>query len=764
MIIKDRFYCYEWEEVPKPGESKFGQRWVYAGLEPLQDIWKRIRSSLQVRKDIMDTGIQTDEQRGDIRLVKIWDVTDLAKKIGKFNNKAKIDDYIRNEIPELRASRKTPTSEVHLMDADELEYRVSQYLSQAGTRLPKLHFSTTQEEYVINAGKDYQTGNIGLRSRDPRLGKSPCEAGISKELGMELTIISGYTDTIKVSYRKLIGFEQWQDYVFVDTRDPDYKKTITESLAEGKQVMAYLSMCQGGKRQERLDFLSGLKHSRYWIVEEADRGIHQPGQANALIKAVKKDDKVGIVTGTRGDKAISNWDTDIEPNEITYPELLIQKKKTMKEMKKPGFKRFVKSSLKYFDIDKERDLLYPDVEFYIMNMKAMVDECIKQGQLDDSWKAEELAGWSKYGEDPAKGHSLMSRILGSVIMSLGNRNECKVEYQLGKNAWRPKHRIDEMWVPLVKNENLEMIDKQVRMGLPGTEVITMGGSFIYNGRRIKNDNAEEIVKDVIRKAKKDNRPVMIVTARIGERSFSVGEITNLFLCFDKGEWGRVKQIIARALTDGALDKIARIWNLSFDPNRDDKFDSIIGSSVLALKKKNPGLSMAQAHRIVFDSLDFFECTKDGPKFDLDKWTEEAIKRRSMSRILGARTNMNLLTVDEIDELAKGNPDYSKFSKQDKAKTGKTFDKSNTNGKSKNKSNDRNLQKAREVIMKIYENMDILIKSSDTKDLGQIFNDISKDKDDSRWFYNEFGLPASFVKTLFVRKIIKQEWVELLHCR
>jgi len=500
------------------------------------------------------------------------------------------------------------------------------------------------------------------------------------------------------------------------------------------------------------------------IVEEGDKGIYQPGQANALIKAVKKDDKVGIVTGTRGDKAISNWETDIEPNEITYPELLVQKKKTMMEMEKSGFKRFVKSSLKYFDIDKKRDLLYPDVEFYIMNMKGLVDECIKSGQLDSSWNENELAGWSKYGEDPAKAHSLMSRILGSVIMSLGNRNECKVEYQLGSKAWRPKHRIDEMWVPLVKNENLEMIDKQVRMGLPGTEVITMGGNFYYNGRRIKNDNAEEIVKDVIRKAKKDNRPVMIVTARIGERSFSVGEITNLFLCFDKGEWGRVKQIIARGLTDGELGKIARIWNLSFDPNRDDKFDSIIGSSVLALKKKNPKLSMPQAHQIVFDSLDFFECTKDGPKFDLDKWTEEAIKRRSMSRILGARTNMNLLTVDEIEELAKGNPDYSKFSKQAKAKTGKTFDNSKTNGKSINKNNNRNLQKAREVIMKIYENMDILIKSGDTKDLGKIFNDISKNKEDGRWFYNEFGLPVSFVKTLFVRKIIKQEWVELLHCR
>lgn len=762
--MNDKFYCYEWIEISKPDEPKFGQRWVLSGLDPLQDCWKRIRDSLQVRKDIMDMGVQTDEQRGEVRLIKIWDVTDLAKKVGKFDKKTKIDDYIRNEIAELRASRKTPTSEVHLMDADELEFRVSNYLSKVGTRLPKLHFSTVQEEYVRNAVKDYQTGNRGLRMRDPRLGKSPCEAGISKELEIELTIIAGYTDTIKVSYRKLIGFEQWQDYAFVDTRDSEYKKTITKSLAKGKKVMAYLSMCQGDKRQERIDFLFGLKHSRYLIVEEADRAIHQPGQANALIKSVKKDDKVGIVTGTRGDKAISNWETDIEPNEITYPELLIQKKKTMKEMKEPGFKRFVKSSVKYFDIDKERDLLYPDVEFYLMNMKGMVEECIKQGQLDSSWNENELAGWSKYGEDPAKAHSLMSRILGSVVRSLGNRNECKVEYQLGLKAWRPKHRIDEMWVPLVKNENLEIIDKQVRTGLPGWEVITMGGNFYYNGRRIKNDNAEEIVKDVIRKAKKDNRPVMIVTARIGERSFSVGEITNLFLCFDKGEWGRVKQIISRALTDGELDKIARIWNLSFDPNRDDKFDSIIGSSVLALKKKDPKLSMPQAHKIVFNSLDFFECTKDGPKFDLDKWTEEAIKRKSMSRILGARTNMNLLTVDEIDELAKGNPDYSKFSKQSKAKIGKTFDNSKTNGKSMKNNNSRNLQKAREVIMKIYENMDILIKSSDTKDLGKIFNDISKDKEDSRWFYNEFGLPVSFVETLFVRKIIKQEWVELLHCR
>jgi|TARA_B100001964_G_scaffold225455_1_gene273305 hypothetical protein len=763
-MLSDNLYCYEWVEQSYPDEPKFGQRWVQSGLDPLQDCWKRIRESLAVRKDIMDGGVQTDEKRGQVSLVKIWNVTDFAKKVGKFDKKAKIDDYIRNEIPQLRASRKTSTSEVHVMPPADLEYFVNDYLSRQSVDMPECYLSTSQAQEVLSLIADFKQGKIGLRELCARIGKSIILPAVAKELGIPLHIVPGYTDTIKESYRKLKGLKQWQNDEFVDTRDNQYKEIIKKALKDGKNVIAYHSMCNGGQRQNRLDFLSKLPYDRWWTVEEADRGVHREKQAKPLKKAVKKDDKVCIVTGTGGDEAVVHWETDIDPVIVSYPELLIQKRKTEKEMKKKGFKRYQKvPGLKYFQIDKQRDLLYPDFECYMMDMRGHVEDCMKSGQLDQDWS--ELPSWAKYSQDPTKAQSLLTRIVGSFYLGYGNRKETKLEHQLGKNVWKPEHRVDCWWFPLTKNENIEIIGKHFLGAYPGAEVIVLCGSVFYNGKRIRNNNAEIIVQDVIRKAKLNNRPVIIVASRIGERSFSIGQMTNLMLCFDKGKWNRVNQIIMRDLTSGERDKIGRIWNLSFDPNRDDKFDAVINPAVVSLMNKNKNLTSAEAYKQVIDSIDIFECTKNGLKIDKDRWTEKAIERKSMTRIFGAQTNMGLLSNEEIEQFAKGKFDYDKLSKQGKSKTGKTFEKSDVPSSKTGKNvNDRTLQKAREAIVRIYDNMDILVYSSKKKNILQIIEEIMKDKQDRLWFKNEFGIDVSYLKNLVERDVIKKEWVEMTYCR
>jgi hypothetical protein len=67
----------------------------------------------------------------------------------------------------------------------------------------------------------------------------------------------------------LTNFEQFADVVHVDTQDEDYQEQIDEALGAGKQVFAYLSLCKGTKREERIDYLfDAWECDKMLIVDE----------------------------------------------------------------------------------------------------------------------------------------------------------------------------------------------------------------------------------------------------------------------------------------------------------------------------------------------------------------------------------------------------------------------------------------------------------------------------------------------------------------
>jgi len=84
-------------------------------------------------------------------------------------------------------------------------------------------------------------------------------------------------------------------------------------------------MCNGSKRQAKIDYLFGLEPKRMLIIDEADFGVHQKNQSAPLIDARRDDDTVILMTGTNGDKAASIWEVDHYLS-VTYPELLMEKK------------------------------------------------------------------------------------------------------------------------------------------------------------------------------------------------------------------------------------------------------------------------------------------------------------------------------------------------------------------------------------------------------------------------------------------------------
>lgn len=312
----NKMYCYLWFERDKPNEGKFGERWVFNGQDPKREIWKRIKTSVGVRKDLI--------KDGTIQLECFWDVTEFAKKIGRCYKHGKVDDKIRPAI----GFRKGTTGEVHELSPSEIRIKVNKFLSKLGQSLPQVGLSQNQYSAAENVLEAIRQGKRTIEAElCARFGKTIWSGALIRETNSKLTIIASYVLTSFSSFEKdLSSFDQFKDLVLVDTADKEYQDIIDAALKQNKQVVAFLSMCSGSKRQARIDYLFSQTVDRLVIIDEADYGVHQVRQSRPLVQARTEQDVIILMTGTNGDKAAGIWPIDHYVS-VTYPELLIEKHK-----------------------------------------------------------------------------------------------------------------------------------------------------------------------------------------------------------------------------------------------------------------------------------------------------------------------------------------------------------------------------------------------------------------------------------------------------
>jgi hypothetical protein len=317
IVDKDKMYCYLWEEVDHPGECKFGERWVFAGQDPEKECRKRIRESLGVRKDIFD--------QGAVRIVALWDVSDAAEQAGRYYQRSRMDDFLREFI----GYRKGSTGEIHKLHGDDMKFRVNKLLAKLGQPLITAGLSTKQYE-VANEVVDMfnSSSRVVLAELCARFGKTIWSGAVAVEMGVDIVIVASYVKTVFTSFATdLTSFQQFANYAHIDTADADYQEQVEVALAEGKKVFAYLSLANGSKRQERIDYLFNNSNNKMLIVDEADFGAHHLKQAKPLVDALDETVYTIIMTGTNADRAATHWPIDSIVS-VTYPELLIQKKAT----------------------------------------------------------------------------------------------------------------------------------------------------------------------------------------------------------------------------------------------------------------------------------------------------------------------------------------------------------------------------------------------------------------------------------------------------
>jgi hypothetical protein len=742
-----RMFCYLWGEEMVIDESKFGERWVLPNQNPDDECLKRIRESLGVRKDIFDTGL--------INVPVIWDVTEYAKSINKYHKGSRVDDAIRAQI----GFRKGKTGEIHTLSTTDMKIKVENFLSALNQPKPIVRLSSGQYNEVgeilmaIGDGKRRILAELAAR-----FGKTLGSASIALENETQLTVVTSYVKTVFTSFQTDINsFEQFKHIVHINSADKDYQSQIHNALSENKQIFVYVSLVNGSRRDERMKFLCGLDVSRMAIVDEGDFGAHRESQVNVIKDNIKDDDVLLIMTGTNSDRAGSSWDIDFMTS-VTYFELLVNKRESTEIQELGSVMISNPLGLKYFTKDLNRDLLYPSIQGYQMDLISSVNLAITRGLLTDE-DFKKLPSWQKFVQHPLKGKGWFVTLLESLFKGKHSLDSLNVDYQTKSYGGR---RVAMMFLPdNTKKTNLSTIVNIVSETLSDYVVIELSGNVTTQKQ------AERLVKEAMEK--NPTKSILIISAKMAQRSFSIKQLDELYLCYDKGQNGATIQKMSRALTPNDIYKIGKIFSLSFDSNRDDKFDILLVQTALnLLKGKQNQTDINEQLRRILSSIDIFSCTEDGSiKIDIDTFVESALSRKTISRVMGMKTDINGMPMEVVTALANGNIDYIKNQYREIAHTGKTKETTSAN---KRKQSDlkpkelKDLKKVREMLTTIYEHSDILMRSAKTlgaTNIRQAFK-MFESKNWQSIIGSEFGVDFDIIKYLFESGRINENWVNIIH--
>lgn len=413
--------------------------------------------------------------------------------------------------------------------------------------------------------------------------------------------------------------------------------------------------------------------------------------------------------------------------------------------------------LKFFKKDTNRDKVYASVEGYQLNLIPVVK---KAKQLNPN--SDELPSWVKFIENPVKGRGFYVTLIEGMFKGKHNLSGVDIEGLVQQTKYDlPERRVAMMFFPdNTKVDNLIQIGKITQDTLSGWSIVVLNGKTVLNGGDCESE-VDKIIEST-------NNNVLIISAKMAQRSFSEELISELYLAYDKGQDGATIQKMSRALTSNSPDKVARIFSLSFDPNRDDKLDTMVFQAALNQVEKKGKSDIREELKRVYKSIDIFSCTVDGiaEQLEVDDYVKQALGKKGISRVMGKKSDLTLLTKTQVQALLNGNVDYLRNEMKERAETGKTKDsKQKVSDRTKeDKPSELDVDKLREVIITILENFDYLMnagKNKGAKNVTEMFEVFETNKWE-RLVEKKFNVPYEVIKYMVTVGVIKKDWVNLIH--
>jgi hypothetical protein len=413
-------------------------------------------------------------------------------------------------------------------------------------------------------------------------------------------------------------------------------------------------------------------------------------------------------------------------------------------------------SLKFFKRDIKRDKVYASVEGYQLDLGPVVERAkLIHGNHD------ELPSFNKFAANPKKGKGWFVTLLEGMFKGKHNLHGVNIDNIVESiNGNLSKRRVTMMFFPdNTKVENLITIGNIIQETLSGWKIVVLNGQTVKN-----NSECESKVTEVIESTESN---VMIIASKMAQRSFSEELIDELYLAYDQGQDGATIQKMSRALTSNSLNKIARIFSLSFNPNRDDKLDTLVFQAALNQVEKKGKSDIREELKRVYCSIDIYSCNDNGAfKLTVDEYVKQSLEKKGISRVMGKKSDLSKLTKSQLIALSQGNVDFLRNNMKEIVETGKTKEslpKNNTITDSQ-KPTETEIQKVREVVITIIEHSDIIMLSAKfygAKNIKEAL-EIIENENMTQDIEDEFGVKYDVIKYMFIMGIIKQEWVNLLH--
>ena len=413
--------------------------------------------------------------------------------------------------------------------------------------------------------------------------------------------------------------------------------------------------------------------------------------------------------------------------------------------------------LKYFQKNINLDKKYASVEGYQLDLRPVVVKSKKLYPNED-----ELPSWSKFVANPKKGKGWYVTLIESMFNGKHNLYGVDVERLVDSTGFN----LSDRRIAMIFFPDNTIVDNLIEVGKITQNVLSGWTIVVLNGKTVQNaGECESKVDDIINSTTNN---ILIISAKMAQRSFSEELIDELYLAYDKGQDGATIQKMSRALTSNSPDKVARIFSLSFDPNRDDKLDTMVFQAALNQVEKKDKSDIREELKRVYNSIDIFSCNEDGVaiKFEVDEYVKRALEKKGISRVMGKKSDLTLLNKSQIKALLNGNIDYLRNEIKEKTEIGKTKDsKPNLSNIPKNKKpSDNDIEKVREVIISIIEHSDVIMLAAKSKGAKNIIEaiEIFEQNGWTSILEDEFSVKYEVIKYLFTMGVIKEKWINLIH--
>lgn len=411
--------------------------------------------------------------------------------------------------------------------------------------------------------------------------------------------------------------------------------------------------------------------------------------------------------------------------------------------------------LKYFEIDASRHKLVVDVAFYQMGLKNVVESARAKNPdlfVDDG---QFLPSWSKFAKSPVKAKGFWTYVLQSVFSGKHGHDEVNFDLQRGVAN---DSGVYMMFLPSnMKLVNLKEAAAMAEEALPNFSIVTLSSTH-----GVSNFNAQRKAKEHIEIARENNKKVIILATCLAQRSFSVGEISAVFLAYDNGESGATIQKISRGLTPSQIGKIGRIISLSFDPRRDDKLDSLVLQTAINYQKTHKLPSIKEALALVLKTVDIFNCTENGAiKIHVDAYLEEIVTRERISKVVGKMADVSNISDNLRECLLDSN--FNKYVPQTEevAQKGKALAKKNKGNKRQDKQRKDEDTLLREKIVALCENLDVVVLGTNSKNMAEAIVALKMNKELQLSFEEEAGMPYQALNELVNNNVINCNLIDLV---